>query len=79
MIKIYSTDYFILEKVCKDYNLTPEYIYRNTFNKSKDNLAGEGYVEINGCLRVFCKDSHVDISDDFKDVTEDYIPKQFKL
>lgn len=79
MIKIYSTDYFILERVCKDYDLTPEYTYRSIFNKNKDNIAGEGYVESGGYLRVFCKNSHVDISDDFKDITEDYVPKQFKL
>lgn len=68
--KIYSTSKSVLEKFAKDTNKQLEFLKRGV---------GEGYCECEDSIRVFAKNSHVDTSEDFEDVTHQYIIKQFSL
>jgi len=74
MIKVYSRNKFVLDKVCSDYNIKPNYIYNHS------EIFGKGYCyNGEGMLVVFTDGSHVDVSDDFKDITENYQERIFML
>lgn len=77
--KIYTSNHFILEKVCKDYNLDPEYIYNPVFKNLPENLFGHGYCSDGKTLRVFCEGSYVDQDETLTDITSQYISPKSTL
>lgn len=66
-MKIYTTNKDILGRVAVDYKVTLE----PSDYKGVD--IGEGYVIIGSELKVFVKGSDVDLSQDMKDLTKNYI------
>ena len=65
--KVYIKDKKTLDSICKDYSLELDYL-------SKASPAG--YVSDGKFLRVFCHNSHVDLSPDTKDITDTYKTKE---
>lgn len=64
MKKFYVNDHKTCSKIAKDYHVELEF--------GREGV-GRGYV-INGCyMRLFVKDSHIDLSDDIEDLTGNYV------
>lgn len=66
-MKIYTTNKDILDKVAVDYKVTLEP------SDYKGDGVGEGYVIIGSELKVFVKDSSVDLDQEMVDITVNYI------
>ncbi|AGG57848.1 hypothetical protein VPBG_00076 [Vibrio phage helene 12B3] len=78
--KIYTNDFTVLEKVCTDYGLTPEYIFNPPLSREPSDVYGTGYcTQRNGKLSPFSENSFVDLSEDYEDITGQYLPQKFTL
>ena len=70
--KIYSSDFNVVRKFSEDIGLG------NSLCWIQGNLIC-GYCQSANSVQVFCKNSYVDLSEDYEDVTTLYIKKDFKL
>lgn len=77
--KIYTDNFHVLEKVCSDYNLEPDYVYNPIFKTLPENLFGYGYCSDGKYLRVFCEGSYIDQDETLTDITSQYISPKFTL
>ncbi len=74
-IKIYTNDEKVLNQVCRVYGIESDYL-RNGSNRE---VFGYGYCSEGKYLRVFCGNSAVDSSDEYVNITSDFIKQGFKL
>ena len=74
-IKIYTKDEKVLDQVCKVYGVEPDYLR----NRSNREVLDYGYCSEGRYLRVFCENYAVDSSEEYVNITSDFITQDFKL